>query len=186
MQTIFNLQSRLRVHHVAVFVCVGDGRAVTGVRKPQSFWRRREQPRFETWDRLVYQVIDWVDNIIYERLWFIVSCKILCLPWDSDWRAERMPNWDKTLQGKTHQGRVAEVLSEQGSGRVIHLDRNRSSTSIFSLKVGGERKCCFPRQEDAMRVECWLPRQDHPPILTPTAPHIPPTSNMSKSESVYI
>ena len=48
MQTIFNLQSRLRVHHVAVFVCVGDGRAVTGVRKPQSFWRRREQSRFET------------------------------------------------------------------------------------------------------------------------------------------
>ena len=48
MQTIFNLQSRLRVHHVAVFVCVGDGRAVTGVRKSQAFWRRREQPRFET------------------------------------------------------------------------------------------------------------------------------------------
>lgn len=48
MQTIFNFQLRFRVHHVAFFVCVRDGRAVTGVRKSQSFWRRREQPRFET------------------------------------------------------------------------------------------------------------------------------------------
>lgn len=68
MQAVFYLQSRLGVNNISILIRVGDGGAVVSMREPQSLWRGRKQAGFKTRDGLVYQVVDRVDNVIYERL----------------------------------------------------------------------------------------------------------------------
>jgi len=68
VQTILKLKLGFRVKNIAIFVSFGDGRTVAGVREAQALGRRCKETGLEAGDCLVYQIIDRVDNIIYERL----------------------------------------------------------------------------------------------------------------------
>lgn len=68
VQPVLNLQLRLRINNIAILISVGDGGTVAGMRETQTLGRRGQQAGFQTGDGLVDQVIDRVDNIIYERL----------------------------------------------------------------------------------------------------------------------
>lgn len=68
MQPILNLKLRLRVHHIAVLIGVGDSGAIAGMRKAQALRWRVKQATLQARNGLVDQVVDRIDNIVYERL----------------------------------------------------------------------------------------------------------------------
>lgn len=70
MQPVLNLQSRLRVVDIAVCISVRNGRRVVGVAKTQALGGRRQQTRFKAGDSLIDEVVDGIDDIVYQGLSF--------------------------------------------------------------------------------------------------------------------
>lgn len=68
VQSILDFQLRLWIFDIAVRIGVRNGRAVVGVAEAQPLGRCRQQPRFETGDGLVDEVVDGVDDIVYQGL----------------------------------------------------------------------------------------------------------------------
>lgn len=98
--------------------------------KAEPFGGCIEQARFQARYRLVYQIVDRIDNVIYEGLGSCQRCGgssvACCIS-----RVTRAIRVDAELSQSTYQWCVAEVLSEQGGRRIIHCEK------ICFLRGGG-------------------------------------------------
>lgn len=116
---------------------------------------------------MVNQIVDRIDNIIYERLRCVQLAirflhPVICRGFACLVRNGHEARHCKE-HTKTHQRGVTEMLREQGSCHVIHLDRMETSSSIFRIQFGGGGSSCpSTKERDArgMRENQTTPRQD--------------------------
>lgn len=73
VQSILDLKFRLWIDNVSILISLMNDSSVTVVGKPQSLWGSVNETRFEAGDRLVDQVVDRVDNVVYKGLVQLVS-----------------------------------------------------------------------------------------------------------------
>ena len=135
VQSIFNLQSRLRVLDIPIIIRVGD-RIGRGVRESQALGGSSKKAGLETRYCLVDEVVYRVDDVVDEGL---------------TGKSEQLHSnlgrlfCDHSARGEeglyvAYQRRVAEVLSEQRCGRIVHYCRAIGGVNIFqpgsSIRIG--------------------------------------------------
>lgn len=73
MQAILNLELGFRIDDIAVLIGIGDSGTIGSVRETEALRGRSKQTSLQTRNSLVDQIVDRVDNVIYERLEWVVS-----------------------------------------------------------------------------------------------------------------